>query len=296
MRGKDGEMATGIALRKATHARHYAQEPQMTDADGTRHWITRAANFLTVVSRAAEGAVLERTGNPDEYMLLLPPGTDAVIEAKGEKIEAKGDSLTILPPGDSRVTLTSAGIVARVFSNKAADLAEKAINAATYSDGAPEVTPIVPWPDPVGGYKIRHYDLTAIPSPDPSPLKMRVFRSTNLMINVFERWTKRRDVSKLSPHSHEDFEQISLGLMGGFEHHLRYPWGSDKGRWQPDEHERYDQSPSVLVVPPRVIHTTHDVGEGTTWLIDVFAPPRMDFSSKPGFVLNAADYPMPAQA
>jgi len=295
MRGKDGEMTAGIALRKATHARHYAQDPQMTDADGTRHWITRAANFLTVVTDAKKGAVLQRSGNPDEYMLLLPPGTGATIEAKGEKIEANGDSLTILPPGDSSVVVTSPGTIARVFSTKAHDLADKASNAETYADGAPEVTPIVPWPDPVGGYKIRHYDLTAIASPDPSPLKMRVFRSTNLMINVFERWTKRRDVSKLSPHSHEDFEQVSLGMMGGFEHHLRYPWGSNKGSWQDDEHERYDQSPSVLVVPPRVIHTTHDVGEGTTWLIDVFGPPRMDFSSKPGFVLNAADYPMPAQ-
>jgi hypothetical protein len=44
-----------------------------------------------------------------------------------------------------------------------------------------------------------------------------------------------------------------------------------------------------------VIHTTQDIGEGTTWLIDVFGPPRIDFSSRPGFVLNAADYPMPAQ-
>ena len=295
MRGKDGEMSTGVALRKATHARHYAQNPQVTDSDGTRHWITRAANFLTVVSDAKKGAVLERRGNPDEYMLLLPPGTSATIEAKGETIDAKGDSLTILPPGDSRIVVTSPGTMARVFSSKAADLAAKAVNAATYADGAPEVTPIVAWPDPIGGYKIRHYDLTTIASPDPSPLKMRVFRSTNLMINVFERWTKRRDESKLSPHSHDDFEQISLGMMGGFEHHLRYPWGSNKGSWQTDEHERYDQSPSVLVIPPRVIHTSQDVGEGITWLIDVFGPPRMDFSSRPGFVLNAADYPMPAQ-
>jgi hypothetical protein len=285
-----------VAMRKASHARHYAQDPQAIDADGSRHWITRAANFVVVVTDAAKGAVLERRGQADESMLLLPPGTEALIEANGERLDAGGDSLTILPPGDSRITTRSAGLLARVFSNKASDLAQKAVNAATYADGAPEVAPIVPWPDPVGGYKLRHYKLAQIPSPDPSALKMRVFRSTNLMINVFERWTKRRDQSKLSPHSHEDFEQVSLGMQGGFMHHLRYPWGSDKNAWQDDEHEHYAQSPSVLVIPPNVIHTTQDVGEGTTWLIDVFGPPRMDFSSRPGFVLNAADYPLPAQA
>jgi len=282
------------AMRQATHARHYCTPPQATDKAGTRHWITRAANFVVVVSDAKAGAVLERKGNADEYMALFTPGAAATIEAKGDTAESKGDSFAILPPGDSRITMKSAGRVARIFSNKAADLAKAAVNAATYADGAPEVTPIRPWPDPVGGFKLRHYDLTKYESPDPSPLKMRVFRSTNLMINIFERWTKRRDESKLSPHSHDDFEQISLGLMGGFAHHLRYPWTSDKSTWRNDEHEIYAASPNVLVIPARVIHTTHDIGEGTTWLIDVFGPPRMDFSSKPGFVLNAKDYPLPA--
>jgi hypothetical protein len=279
------------ALRPATHARHYAEPPQKTESDGTRHWVTRAANFVTVVSEAANGAVLKRD-NPDEYMVLLLPGTEAVANANGERIESKGESLIILPPGESAMTVRKAGTVVRIFSSKASDLMAVAKNAATYGDGAPEVTPITPWPDPVGGFRLRHYDLSRIASPDPSPLKMRVFRSTNLMINIFIPWTTRRDERKLSPHSHEDFEQMSLALKGKFVHHLRYPWSPDKTRWREDEHEHYD-SPSVLVIPARVIHTTQDVGEGVTWLIDIFAPPRLDFSSKPGFVLNAADYPMP---
>jgi len=279
------------ALRQATHARHYAEAPQWTDSDGSRHWITRAANFVTVVTQATKGAVLDRD-NPDEYMVLLPPETDAVFEAEGERIVSKGESLTIVPPGESRVTASNGGTVIRVFSSEASDVMAAAKNAAVYSDGAPEVTPITPWPDPIGGFRLRHYDLSKIQSPDPSPLKMRVFRSTNLMINIFMPWTSRRDERKLSPHSHEDFEQISLALKGSFVHHLRYPWSPDKTRWRDDEHEHYD-SPSVLVIPARVIHTTQDVGEGSTWLIDIFAPPRMDFSSKPGFVLNAAEYPMP---
>jgi hypothetical protein len=280
------------AMRAATHARHYAEPPQQTDADGTAHWITRAANFATVVSRAKAGALLARN-NPDEYMVLLPPGTDAIIEAGDERIEASGNSLVIVPPGESRVRVLEAGMMARVFSKRAEDIAASAANAANYADGAPEVADLKPWPDPAGGFRLRQYDLDKAESPDPSPLKMRVFRSTNLMVNIFMPWQRRRDETKLSPHSHEDFEQISLGMRGGFVHHLRYPWAGDKTRWREDEHARYEQSPSVLVIPARVLHTTQDIGEGTTWLVDVFGPPRMDFSVREGFVLNASDYPMP---
>jgi hypothetical protein len=154
------------------------------------------------------------------------------------------------------------------------------------------VSGLVPWPDPVGGFRIRSYRLADCASPDPSPLKMRVFRSTNLMVNIFMPWTKRRAETALSPHSHDDFEQISLGLKGSFVHHLRYPWSPDKTIWRDDEHVLFD-SPSVLVIPARVIHTTQDVGEGTTWLVDIFGPPRRDFSAKPGFVLNEDEYPVP---
>jgi hypothetical protein len=281
------------SVRRATHARHYREPPQRTDADGSRHWITRAANFVVVISDMKVGARLARENTPDESLLLLPEHTQATVHAGGDTIIATSESLTILPPGASEIEVTKPGIVARVFSNKATDLMREAANAATYADGAPEVAPIEPWPDPIGGFKLRHYPFAKVTSPDPNPLKMRVYRSTNLMINIFEPWTKRRDPRKLSPHSHDDFEQVSLALRGAFVHHLRYPWTADQSAWRSDEHEAYE-SPSVLVIPARVIHTTQDVGDGTTWLIDIFGPPRRDFSSKPGFVLNAHDYPMPA--
>jgi hypothetical protein len=281
-----------IALRAATHARHYEQRPDIVDRDGTQNWVTRARNFVVVVSGAEAGAVLERRDNPDESMLVLPPGVAAEIEAEGARVESAGDSLTILPPGSSRVTLRSRGIAARVFSDQADDLMARASNRGTYDDGAPEVKPIEPWPAPVGGFRLRHYPLAQYDSPDPSPLKMRVFRSTNLMINIFLPWTKRRDETKLSPHSHDDFEQVSLSLAGSFMHHLRYPWSPDKTTWREDEHVMV-HSPSVLVIPARVIHTSQDIGEGVTRLIDVFGPPRVDFSMKPGFVLNADEYPLP---
>src|SRR5262249_43183080 len=145
------------ALRPATHARHYTEPPQRTEPDGSRHWITRAANFVIVVSQAPSGAVLERD-NPDEWMLLLPPGIQVSVEAGDERIDSKGESLFIVPPGESRIIVRKAGTLVRVFSSRAADLLNAATNAATYADGAPEVKPITPWPDPVGGFRLRHYD------------------------------------------------------------------------------------------------------------------------------------------
>ena len=274
-----------LAHRRATHARYYSEAPQQTDADGSRHWITRAANFVAVVTEAAKGAVLARPAQPDEYMAFVVTGAATITAGRAQGV---------LDRRSRRITMTEAGQIVRVFSNKATDLTAASGNAAIYADGAAEITPITPWPDPVGGFQLRTYNLAEVVSPDPSPLKMRIFRSTNLMINIFEPWQKRRDPSKLSPHWHDDFEQMSLGLKGAFTHHLRYPWGPDMTKWVEDEHAVYTASPSILVIPAGSVHTTQDTGEGVTWLVDIFGPPRVDFSSRPGFVLNAADYPMPA--
>jgi mannose-6-phosphate isomerase-like protein (cupin superfamily) len=285
-------MSTG-ALRPSTHAKYYELAPDMFSADGTRSWVTRSANMIVVISNAKSGAVLTRTANPDESMLLLPKGVSALVQAGSESVEAKGDSLTILPPGSSRVTIRTAGAAVQIFSNKAKDLVAQASNGFLYADGATEVASLVAWPDPVGGFRLRHYPLADYASPDPSPLKMRLFRSTNLMINLFLPWRTPRDETKLSPHAHEDFEQISLAIEGKFAHHLRYPWTPDKTQWRDDEHVVFD-SPSVLVIPARVVHTSQNIGDGVARLVDIFSPPRVDFSLKPGFILNEADYPMPA--
>jgi len=267
---------------------YYASEPQL-EADGQKTWITRSANVVVVVSQVLAGTELTRDDNPDEYLLLLPPGVRASVTAGVESMEARPESLTILPPGKSAIKLRDSGVVTRVFSVRAADLAGMAENAAVYSNGAPGVAPLKDWPAPIGGYKLRNYNLADYTDPK---IFGRLFRSSNLMINVFERNTDRRDPRKMSPHSHPDFEQISLTLEGSFVHYLRTPWTADSTAWRDDEHVHVD-SPSTLVIPANLIHTTRDIGEGVAWLIDIFGPPRMDFSLQPGVVRNADEYPMP---
>jgi hypothetical protein len=268
---------------------YYASEPRL-QAAGQKTWITRSANVVVVISEVSAGTELARENNPDEYMLLLPPGVRAVVHAGAGSVEAGPESLTILPPGKTTIKLLDDGVVTRIFSVRATDLAARADNVNVYADGAPSVAPQDDWPAPRGGFKIRNYRLADYTDPN---IFGRLFRSTNLMINVFERKTDRRDPKKLSPHSHSDFEQISLALAGSFVHHLRTPWTADSSTWRDDQHLEM-HSPSALVIPTNLIHTTQDVGEGVTWLVDVFGPPRMDFSLQPGVVRNADEYPMPA--
>jgi len=186
--------------------------------------------------------------------------------------------------------LRGAGQVLRLFSHEAGDLLALAVNAADYAAPTPEVAPLTPWPTPADGLRLRHYPLAQYTQADSN---MRIFRSTNLMLNVMTPRMVARDVRKLSPHTHADFEQGSLALNGRWMHHLRHPWGTDMTTWRDDEHIEVD-SPSLTVIPPKVLHTSHNLNDGGAWLLDIFAPPRLDFSSKPGKVANEKDYPLPA--
>ena len=280
-----------VTARRATDCLLYDMQPR-GGAAGDAAWVMRAANFAVAYSHVRAGEVLARDVQPDEYMLLVPPGMSATIEAGDDREILDGGGLAIVPPGRSRVTAKVDGYLVRIVSAAATDIVAEARNADAYRDDVDDVVPLGDEPPPVGGYRLRchrfaDYEVETAGKP------FLLFRSQYLMANVFKPFVRPRDTTALSPHHHDDFEQCSLALSGDWVHALRYPWGPDLATWRPDE-DRAMGSPSMLIIPPKVVHTTYVTSADGGWLLDIFAPPRSDFLARPGLVLNAADYPATA--
>ena len=258
-----------------------------------RTWLARGQNFVLAYTEADAGARLHREAQLDEYMLLLPDAASRVeIRTPTETVLVAGQSVVFVPPGESRIAVRQGGRLIRAFSARSADLLDRSSNAASYAAPHPNVAPLEPWPDPVGGYRVRAYSLD-VPA-DPNRFG-RIFRGTTMMVNWSPPRPGPRDTTKMSPHAHPDFEQCSLVIEGEFVHHLRWPWTTNLAEWRDDDHVRVG-SPSIAVIPPPTIHTSQAMAAGDNLLIDIFCPPRIDFSEKPGWVLNAADYPSPRSA
>lgn len=273
----------------AEYGRFWQDAPH--DTDGGRNWYIRGQNFVLHYAEAQASATFARKDQADEYVVLLPDaGTEVEIESGGERRAISGRRIAFVPPGDSVVRVTAPGRVVRLVSAHAADLVARCGNAASYGDPHPNVALLEAWPQPTGGYAIRDYPIDVPATPGRFGT---IYRCTTFMVNLLDLFEGPRDATKMSPHHHDDFEQCSLALEGEFVHYLRWPWTTNLNQWREDDKERF-ASPSVAVIPPPAIHTSRAVGEGTNRLIDIFSPPRIDFSEKAGWVLNADDYPMPA--
>jgi hypothetical protein len=272
-----------------TFGRFYQSAPRES-GPGFSTWYARGQNFIAGYSKGEAGAVLARSGQPDEYAVLLAErDTEATIRWNGTTERLKGFSLAFVPPGDSEVEVVAPGPVARFFTVASEDLVAHSSRPGDGFAPDPNVPPFEPWPEPRDGHRIRTYSLDVEQAEGRFG---RIFRSSTIMVNFLQPRHGPRDPAAMSPHSHDDFQQCSLVVSGEFVHHMRWPWGTDKTKWRQDRHERC-AAPSVAFIPARVVHTSESTDPGVNQLVDIFCPPRLDFSSQDGWVLNADEYPMP---
>ncbi|MEV0385709.1 hypothetical protein [Nonomuraea sp. NPDC050643] len=282
-------------IADADHVKFYELPPVATDGD-TRTWYGRSQHLVigyTDLAGEIEFALPGAGGgHADECAVLMPETTTtAVIKAGDESAEVPGGTLTFVPPLEGGVRLRGHGRVITIFTARTAPEWATPANAASYREPHPVVGPLTAWPEPAGGHRLRTYDLDVPGLAEPP---FRIFRCSTFMVNYIHPRTGPRDTTRMSPHTHDDFEQCSLILDGEYVHHLRWPWSTDLADWRPDQHERC-AAPSLTVIPPPSLHTSQALGDGVNHLIDIFAPPRLDFSRMEGWVLNADEYPMPEE-
>jgi hypothetical protein len=244
----------------------------------------RSQNFLIDWFEASQATALSYASS-DETMVILFESA-GTISGEGLNTAAPRRSLSIVPPGSYQISLEGAGRGC-ILSTDRKDTLPVALNDASYQPPDARVAAVGPsWPRTSTTPGIQTFEIDKVKAPADNP-RLKMFQSATMSINWVD-YDGARDRTALSPHSHRDFEQASLAVAGDFMHHLRVEWGKNANEWREDEH-KLAGSPSVLVVPPELIHTTEGVGDGHHLLIDVFAPPRRDFIAK-NWVLNVGEY------
>jgi hypothetical protein len=247
----------------------------------------RAQNFLIEwLDAKADAAVLDIVS--DDEMMLMTFDSGATISGGPANAEIRRRNLAVLPPGAYRVNFNAGR--ACILSTSRKDRPPPPLNANSYATPDKRVSPVGPaWTRTGDPNTIQIFDIDSIKAPPDNP-RLKMFQSATMSINWVD-YDGPRDRAALSPHAHANFEQASLAAAGNFVHHLRVSWGKNANEWRDDVHLQAP-SPSVVVIPPELIHTTEGVGAGHHLLIDIFAPPRSDFIARK-WVLNSHEYEAP---
>jgi hypothetical protein len=275
--------------RVAQYVEFGSTAPDEVSPLGSCTWWVRSQAAVLAYSQVRPGDTLSLTTGA-ESAVLVPYTMTATLSADGHTADVTEPTVSFVPAGRNAVKAHSEGIIVRVFAAAAEPgLAARCRNADAYADTDDvNVATFAPWP--AGDGSLRTYRFADVPKE--AGRFGRIYRCSTVMINVLERDPGARDPHKLSPHHHDDFEQLSLQLEGDYIHHMRAPWTPDSATWHEDQHQ-HCTSPALAIIPPPMIHTSQGVGDMGHWLIDIFAPPRADFSQRPGWILNADHYPLP---
>ena len=131
-------------------------------------------------------------------------------------------------------------------------------NAEAYAEPDQRAAPLVPWPDPVGGFALRVYRLADTPIAEGR--FGRIFRTTNLMVNFLAEEPAPRDaaqaVAALPRRLRAD---LARGARAASCTTSATPGDPTRPSGAPDEN-REIATPSICVIPPPTVHTTQGVG------------------------------------
>jgi len=281
-------------VRPASFANFHEIAPAEATADGGRTWCGRSEYLVVTYTEGPRGMALNRRGQADEYFAVLPDAAmSAQVEADGQSLSVPGRSVVIVPPGDSTIRLRSDGRLIRMLPlTSARDVAEHAFNAEQYREPDHYIQPYTRWPAPPSGFRLRPYQLDSYGLDLPGFDWTRVFRCSNSTVNYVlpirgSYILNQAQDKRMSAHRHASFDQIILFLEGTFRVHTRVPWTEDIRDWHDDEHW-LAEAPSFLAIPPQVWHSVEGIGSGTNHVIDLFSPPRADYTA-----LNRDEYPLP---
>lgn len=269
--------------------------PNLRTAGGSEQWLVRGQNFVFILTHPVAGdTIWDSKLSSEQVVLLVDEQSSITGTAEGDISDAEhrlsGPALAVVPPGGSTISSTGTGSIVQLLQSDETEWAAKALNADAYADPDPRAAVLEPWPEPVDGPRWRNYRMAD--HPVEKGRFGRIFRSRAFMINFMPPSQGPRDLAKMSPHFHQDFEQASLVMAGQYIHHIQTPWITDGTQWRPEDHARV-ASPSLTIIPPPTVHTSQAIDRNVNHLIDIFSGPRADFSAQPDWVRNADEYPSP---
>lgn len=262
-------------------------EASSTQIGSARRWLMRGQNFILEWLQAGTTGETVFVESEYETLVLMPDTGGSILRAGRPAIESPADSVCIVPAGLYSIALEPGGSYAVIASTRKDIDMESMLNATAYANHDDRIEPIgVPYKRCVNPDEVQVLRADEIAASADKP-RLKIIQTETLSIN-WVAYEGPRTRTELSPHHHTSYEQGSLAIRGNYTHHLRVQWGKNADLWQDDEHCAAP-SPSLLVIPVNLIHTSEGVGNDAHLLIDIFSPPRADFIAN-GWVYNSGDY------
>lgn len=188
------------------------------------------------LTRLKAGDSLARAEQEHEYVVLLTDATtDIRVEAGAESAELRERGVIVVPPGVSSVTANGNTVIVRLFDHRTTDLLEKATNSESYAVPHPNVAPLVPWPVPNDGDRLRVYNVDQIPA-EPGRFGS-IFCTSAFMVNFIdlqEGPPRPRQALTAPPRR---LRAVLVAVEGSYVHHIRTPWTAKRSQWRDDEHQ-----------------------------------------------------------